>query len=278
MNSNDHSQEVTDKKNAEFWDVLCGSQLADQLGIKDNSAASLKKFDDWYFDFYPYLYTHIPFTALEGKKVLDVGLGYGTLAQKIAESGADYYGLDIAEGPVNMANLRFSRGDYQARAIQGNILEAPFGDGTFDWVVAIGCLHHTGNLANAIGEVHRVLKKGGQAMIMVYSATSYRQFQVDFFATLRRLFSKPEMLTDIALTSGDKKSRRAYDTNTTGDAAPQTEFVSKKELKVLCRDFETCSIVAENIGEDGIFRFLRRSTALKLGRNLGLDLYCHLRK
>lgn len=273
-----HNQSETDKKNSEFWDVLCGSQLAEKLGIKDDSPESLKKFDDWYFKFYPYLETHIPFEQLKGKRVLDVGLGYGTVAQRIAASGADYHGLDIAQGPVNMATLRFSRGDYTARAVQGSILEAPFEDAYFDWVAAIGCLHHTGNLAGAIREVHRVLKKGGQAMIMVYSATSYRQFQEHFFATLKRLRSTPELPADIGATSGAQKSRGAYDVNTTGDAAPQTEFVSKKELEVLCRDFATCSIVAENIGEDGIFRPLPRSTALKFGKYLGLDLYCYLKK
>lgn len=34
-----------------------------------------------------------------GKKVLEVGLGYGTLGQLIASRNADYYSADIAEGP-----------------------------------------------------------------------------------------------------------------------------------------------------------------------------------
>lgn len=51
----------TDQNNSTFWNELCGTQLAKSLGIVDDSIASLKKFDDWYFDYYPYLTTHIPF-------------------------------------------------------------------------------------------------------------------------------------------------------------------------------------------------------------------------
>ena len=98
-----------DERNKQFWNELCGTQLAKQLGVHDSSPESLKRFDDWYFDFYPYLYKHIPFADMRGKKVLDVGLGYGTVAQKLAESGADYQGLDIAEGPVAMANHRLAQ-------------------------------------------------------------------------------------------------------------------------------------------------------------------------
>jgi len=272
------TQAETDQHNAAFWDVLCGSQLATQLGIKDDSKESLKKFDDWYFEFYPYLYTHIPFDEMQGKKVLDVGLGYGTVAQKIAESGAHYHGLDIAKGPVDMANLRIKRNKLKGKAVQASVLDAPFEDEYFDWAIAIGCLHHTGNLTAAIKEIYRVLKPGGSAMIMVYNATSYRQFQENFFGTLARVFSKPKSLLEIGATSGNQKSRGAYDTNNDGDAAPQTEFVTKKELALMCKDFSSCTITAENIGEDGIFRKMPREKALKFGNRLGLDLYCRLEK
>ena len=272
------SQKNIDSKNAEFWDTLCGSQLAKKLGINDDSKESLKKFDDWYFDFYPYLYTHIPFDEMKGKKVLDVGLGYGTVAQKIAQSGADYRGLDIAQGPVSMANLRINRNKLNGEAVVGSILDAPFENETFDWVVAIGCLHHTGNLKKAIGEVHRLLKKGGNAMIMVYNATSYRQYQENLVGSLKRSFITPKIVENINNETGNEKSRGAYDTNNEGDAAPQTEFVTLKELSMLCSDFSSCSITKENIGEDGIFKKTSREKALKFGAYLGLDLYCRLTK
>ena len=55
-----------DGQNTEFWNTLCGSHLAKQLGVVDDTPPSLKRFDDWYYDFYPYL-----FTQLSPKKPFD---------------------------------------------------------------------------------------------------------------------------------------------------------------------------------------------------------------
>ena len=117
-----------DQKNIAFWNELCGSHLAKVLGIKDSSTASLKKFDDWFVAYYPYIFYHIPFDELKDKDVLEVGLGYGTIAQRLAESGARYIGLDIADGPVAMAKHRFQQACLHGGVKQGTILDAPFED------------------------------------------------------------------------------------------------------------------------------------------------------
>ncbi len=46
--------------NAAFWNEPCGSHAARMLGVTDASIESLRKFDDWYLDFYPYLNSYIP--------------------------------------------------------------------------------------------------------------------------------------------------------------------------------------------------------------------------
>jgi hypothetical protein len=57
-----------DLQNAGFWDELCGSALARQLGITDASADSLRRFDEAYFGFYPYLLRHLqPIAARRGR-------------------------------------------------------------------------------------------------------------------------------------------------------------------------------------------------------------------
>jgi ubiquinone/menaquinone biosynthesis C-methylase UbiE len=271
------SQQVIDHRNREFWDELCGTQLAQSLGVTDSSPGSLKRFDDWYFDFYPYLINYIPFAEFEGMRVLEVGLGYGSVAQKVVESGADYYGLDIAANPVAMVCHRLELIGQSATVKQGSILEAPFDDGFFDWIIAIGCLHHTGNLAGAIKEVRRVLKSKGKGIIMVYSATSYRQYWEQPWATLRRAFAHPKHYSPF--NSSTDEMRRAYDKSTSGLAAPQTEFVTKAELRYMCRHFSKCQIRSENIGADGWLAFFPRPLSCRfLGPYLGLDLYCSLEK
>ncbi|MFZ2102303.1 MAG: class I SAM-dependent methyltransferase [Oricola sp.] len=273
----DAAQKNIDEANSTFWDELCGTQLAQSLGIADDSMENLRRFDAWYMDFYPYLETHIPFRTFSGRKVLEIGLGYGTVAQRIAESGAVYSGLDIAAGPVDMANRRLRESNAKGEALRGSILKAPFADASFDYVVAIGSLHHTGALDRALREVHRLLKAGGGATVMVYHAASYRQWALGPLKTLRRKMADPARY--VSHNEADERMRRAYDANAAGGGAPQTEFVTRAELAHLARDFARCDITAENIGAESVLKYLPRRTACRLfGRHLGLDLYCRLVK
>src|SRR5579862_4718273 len=124
-----------DAANIAYWDELCGSRLARSLGISDASAESLDKFDHWYFDFYPYLLEEIPVAEFAGRDVLEIGLGYGSLSQKIAQGGARYFGLDIAPGPVEMVRHRLHQTGLSGDVKQGSILDPPFPDDSFDRIV-----------------------------------------------------------------------------------------------------------------------------------------------
>ena len=46
-------QESIDSANASFWNELCGSAWAKQLGITTVTPESLKRFDEEYFKYYP---------------------------------------------------------------------------------------------------------------------------------------------------------------------------------------------------------------------------------
>jgi SAM-dependent methyltransferase len=237
-------QQEVDRANAEFWDEMCGTKLAMSLGIRDRSPESLKRFDDWYFHIYPYLVKHIPFASLKAKKVLEVGLGYGTVCQKLNEAGAHYTGLDIAQGPVDLANFRIGRLGGNGQAIRGSILKAPFPDHSFDAVVSLGCYHHTGDLAKAIAESHRMLRPGGMLIVMVYNALSYFQWRSRPWTTFKRLFRGRRAATS------DERERGEYDANVAGAPAPHTDFVSCNELRSLCGAFEYYQATCESEYKD----------------------------
>ncbi len=260
--------------NEKFWDELCGSQLAKYLGITDASPESLKKFDDWYFDFYPYLDSHIDFDSLKGKDVLEVGLGYGTVSQKLAYAGAKYRGLDIATGPVNMVNHRLRQSGLEGLATQGNILEPPFEPASFDAIVAIGCLHHTGNLRKAIAECRRLLRPGGRLVFMVYYAYSYRRWMQAPIDTLKYLFSEMTGTRDVVGASASRH-RSAYDKSVTGEGAPHTDWISRKSLAAFCDDFSKFAPKLENVDVIPPFKFWSRKQLLKtkIPKVMGLDLY-----
>ena len=82
------SQLDVDGRNRRFWDELCGSGLARHLGITSDDPGSLQRFDAEYFKIYPYLEQYVPADKLRGKKVLEIGLGYGTMGGGGVPAGA----------------------------------------------------------------------------------------------------------------------------------------------------------------------------------------------
>jgi SAM-dependent methyltransferase len=255
------TQAEIDRRNAAFWDELCGSGLAQQLGITEPSPENLARFDDAYLGMYPYLDAYLP-SGPRGARLLEVGLGYGTVSQVLAGRGLDYHGLDIAAGPVEMVRHRLDRlgiVDSEERVRVGSVLEMEHPDASFDHVVTIGCLHHTGDLQRAVGEVERILRPGGRAVVMVYNARSFRRLRM-------RLRGE---------RSDDEQMRAAYDANLEGEAAPATVYTSMGEAKRLFAGFSEVRVRRENFDPLSFGRlFVPRERLLGWPAHMaGLDLY-----
>jgi SAM-dependent methyltransferase len=274
------TQQAIDSRNAEFWDELCGSRLAQSIGVTDHSAESLGRFDDAYMGMYPYLDGQLRAPAVPSEPLLEIGLGYGTVSQRLAKAGFDYHGVDIATGPVEIVRERLRRlgeADVERRVVQGSALAIPYPDGDFGHVVSIGCLHHTGDLPRAVAEVHRVLRPGGTAMVMLYNRHSFRMLGLRW-----------EMLR-AGRSPGNEQAEReraAYDSNAAGEAAPETAFVTSRQVRrelfaafsdvrIERRNFERTPLVSVR----GHAVVLNRDAALPtVARVLGLDLYIHARR
>lgn len=259
-------QASIDQGNARFWDELCGSTLARHLGVEDASAESLARFDEAYLGLYPYLSAYLPDGRLAGAHVLEIGLGYGTLSGQLIARGAFFHGVDIARGPVEMARhrLRLAGQDADDRVVQASALALPHPDAAFDFVYSIGCLHHTGDLPQAISEVHRVLRPGGTAIVMLYHEHSLRRLlAVKLPALVRR-------------APVDESQRGMYDKNLAGEAAPHTDYVSRSDVRRLFGGFASVGIDTRNFDP---VRFIPRERLLgNIDRVLGLDLYITARK
>lgn len=270
---------VADSANAKFWDELCGSWLARREGINGRSAADLSRFDLAYLGFYPYLLEYLAADRFEGKAVLEIGLGYGTIGQRLAGTAASYCGVDLADGPASVMASRLRHIGAPVAVARASARSLPFADHTFDWVVSIGCLHHTGSLAQSINEVHRVLKPGGQTLVMVYSQFSYRQWTRFPLRTIQAAFHELVRLPSDHPTS--EAQRRLYDLDSLGIAAPQTVLVSRRQVRSLFRRFSDIRVRAENCDDvvpGGSRLQMRRRMLWTLGRTLGLDLYVVARK
>lgn len=271
------AQDSIDEQNQEFWNELCGTGLATSLGITEITPASVRRFDDAYMASYPYLARYLDDLSVEGREVLEIGLGFGTVGQILSARGARYHGADIAAGPVAMMRdrLRWLDRPDDSAIVQASALELPWKEETFDVVVSIGCLHHTGDLQQAVSEVHRVLVPGGLAFVMLYNAHSFRQLIV-----VRR----ERIRAARARRSSDEQVRAMYDANAAGEAAPHTDFVSRRDARQLFGAFSDVAIQNQNF--DALTPTLagreitipREWLLGNVARVAGLDLYIHARK
>jgi ubiquinone/menaquinone biosynthesis C-methylase UbiE len=120
---------------------------------------------------------HIPaaagFSETAGLKVLEVGCGLGTDGAQFAKAGADYTGVDLTEAAIELAHKRFDLWGLKSDLRVSDAENLDFPSETFDIVYSHGVLHHTPDTARSIDEIHRVLKPGGRAMIMLYHRDSY---------------------------------------------------------------------------------------------------------
>jgi SAM-dependent methyltransferase len=271
------NQSAIDERNRAFWDELCGSVLAQSLDITEITPESLARFDEAYMSHYPYLARYLDRLPVEDRELLEIGLGFGTVGQILAARGARYHGADIAAGPVSMMRdrLRWLGDPDGTEAVEASALELPWPDATFDVVVSIGCLHHTGDLARAVSEVHRVLVPGGTAFVMLYNAHSFRQLV---------LVPREQLRAFRARRSSDEGVRAMYDANTAGEAAPHTDFASRRDVRRLFGAFSEVEVESQNFDAitptlAGHVLTIRREWLLgNVARVLGLDLYIHARK
>ena len=120
---------------------------------------------------------HIPaaagFANSKDLDVLEIGCGLGTDGAQFAKAGAHYTGIDLTEAAVALARRRFEIFNLPGNFRVADAEQLDFPDNSFDVVYSHGVLHHTPDTAAAVREVHRVLRPGGRALIMLYHRNSY---------------------------------------------------------------------------------------------------------
>ncbi len=156
-----------------FWAAHpCGEQFvsgADDVG-----------YETFFSEYDRFRYTreaHIPRcldeVALDGRKVLEIGLGLGADAEQIIRRGARWTGIDLTAESVDRVRTRLDLRHLPYEAVtQGSVLELSFEDDSFDVVFSHGVLHHVPDITRAQSEVARVLRPGGEAVVMLYAKYS----------------------------------------------------------------------------------------------------------
>jgi ubiquinone/menaquinone biosynthesis C-methylase UbiE len=99
--------------------------------------------------------------------VLEVAPGPGYFAVELAKLGSyDIVGLDISETFVGMATDYARIAGVLVDFRHGNASAMPFDSGTFDFIYCRAAFKNFSEPVAALGEMHRVLKPGGTALIV----------------------------------------------------------------------------------------------------------------
>jgi len=123
-----------------------------------------------------------------GSVVLDAGCGSGSLLFKMADIGYRVHGIEQSKEYVELLRKRVkaSGAMNMVHVRQGNVLEIPYPDRSFDAIVSGEVLEHVLDDTRAILEFYRVLKPGGVCIVSVPASPSLWDLTDDWAGHLRR--------------------------------------------------------------------------------------------
>lgn len=126
-----------------------------------------------YQEYAPWMPALMGFNEFPGQRLLEIGCGMGTDLLQFARGGAQVTAIDFTP-----RSIEISRGHLALYGQSGDFAVAdcetlPFADESFDVAYSNGVLHHTPDTAGAVREIHRVLRPGGHARVMLYHRRSF---------------------------------------------------------------------------------------------------------
>ena len=125
-----------------------------------------------YQEYAPWMPRLMGFDQFRGARLLEVGCGMGTDLLQFARGGARCTGIDLTPRSIEITRHRFKLYGTDGDFMLSDGEHLPFRSESFDVVYSNGVLHHTPDTAGSIREVHRVLRRGGIAKIMLYHRNS----------------------------------------------------------------------------------------------------------
>jgi ubiquinone/menaquinone biosynthesis C-methylase UbiE len=110
----------------------------------------------------------IPFNKLQDKDVLEIGVGQGSHAQLMAPYCKSFTGIDLTAHATEMTSKRLEVFKIVGKVLQMDAEEMSFANRSFDFVWSWGVIHHSADTRRVLNEMHRVLRPGGECVVMVY--------------------------------------------------------------------------------------------------------------
>ncbi|MCA9884806.1 MAG: class I SAM-dependent methyltransferase [Anaerolineae bacterium] len=118
------------------------------------------------------------------RSVLDVGCGGGQAVIRLKElyPHLDLTGIDLTESQISRADIRAKRKRCQVQFEVADALALPFPDEHFDVVYSFGSVKHWPDPLKGIRESWRVLKPGGELLLIDSTSDATREQMINFLA------------------------------------------------------------------------------------------------
>lgn len=133
----------------------------------------LRKLQEERYSTYYWLEPFVKFDGWSGRDVLEIGSGIGIDSSTFLGSGGRVVSLDLSSNSLRLAKTMFDGNFINASALNlKNLFRRKF-----DLVYSFGVLHHIPNIEAVIDQIHRILKDGGEIIIMLYNKNSLNYFK-----------------------------------------------------------------------------------------------------
>ncbi|PYQ84947.1 MAG: hypothetical protein DMG02_30245 [Acidobacteria bacterium] len=202
-----------------------------------------------YGEYAPWMPEVMEFSRHRGAELLEIGGGLGTDLAQFARHGARVTDVDLSSGHLALAQENFRLRGLDGRFAHHDAERLPFGDNTFDVVYADGVIHHTPDTMAVVRDIHRVLKPGGRAIVMVYAENSWHYWR-QLVGTLGLV---EKQLFDWSM--GEIMSRSVE--RSANDARPLVKVYTKARLRHMFRSFARIEIVQRQMVPTELPRSLR---------------------
>jgi SAM-dependent methyltransferase len=127
----------------------------------------------------------IPFERLRGARVLEIGVGMGSHAGLLAANAGHYTGIDLTAVAVAATQRRLAVAGLPGQVLRMDAEAMDFPDASFDFVWSWGVIHHSSDTWRILAEIRRVLRPGGEAVVMVYHRGWWNYYVCGLMAALR---------------------------------------------------------------------------------------------
>ena len=161
----------------------------------------------------------------EGAHVLEVAPGPGYLSISLAKIGNyNITGMDISKDFIRICTENAKRENVNVSFVEGNVNNMKFDNDSFDFIICTAAFKNFKEPLKSLNEMHRVLKKGGIALIMDMRKNVHK----DALKAEAIKISKSGFERFFVTNTFKQLCKYAYTTDQMESMSKQTEFTSYK--------------------------------------------------